>query len=256
MLQMIPGPEILVAATAVTLLASFVKGAVGFAMPMIMISGLTLFLPADQALAALIVPTLLANFWQAFRGGLPNVLDILREYRLYLVVVLVFIALSAQLVGVLPQPILFICVGLPITVFAASMLIGWVPRIAPRRRWLADCLIGVVTGTSGGVSGVWGPPTVAYLAAIGAPKERAIRVQGVVYFAGAVVLLLAHLRSGVLNAQTVPLSVAMVVPMVLGMVLGQAVQDRLDQGLFRKVMLAVLIVVGINLVRRGVLGLL
>ena len=44
------GWDIWVFATAVTLAAGFVKGVVGFAMPMIMISGLATLLPPDLAL--------------------------------------------------------------------------------------------------------------------------------------------------------------------------------------------------------------
>lgn len=247
--------QVVLGVVAVTLVASFVKGAVGFAMPMIMVSGLSVFLPAEQALAALILPTLLSNFWQAFRGGIGNALNVLRDFRWYIGVLLVVIALSAQLVGKLSQPVLFVCLGLPITVFATVMLVGWIPAIPAGKRRLADVLIGSVAGFSGGIAGVWGPPTVAYLAAIGATKQRAIAVQGVVYLAGAVVLFFAHLRSGVLNHQTIPLSIATLPAMVVGMWLGVKVQDRLDQVRFRKVMLITLIVVGANLVRRGVVGL-
>jgi len=66
------------AAATVTLVASFVKGAVGFALPMIMISGLATFMPAEQALATLIIPTLLANLWQGLRGGWAQVASVLR----------------------------------------------------------------------------------------------------------------------------------------------------------------------------------
>ena len=59
------------AALAITFVAGFVKGAVGFAMPLIMISAFTAFLAPDQALAGLILPTLLTNISQAFRAGLP-----------------------------------------------------------------------------------------------------------------------------------------------------------------------------------------
>ncbi|MEZ5869796.1 MAG: hypothetical protein R3D46_15805 [Defluviimonas denitrificans] len=62
-------PILLLTACAITLFAGTVKGAVGFAMPMIMISGLASILPADQALAALIVPTLVTNLAQSFRQG-------------------------------------------------------------------------------------------------------------------------------------------------------------------------------------------
>jgi uncharacterized membrane protein YfcA len=245
------GSATLIAATAVTLVASFVKGAVGFAMPMIMISGLASFMPAEQALATLIIPTLLANLWQGLRGGWAQVLSVLREFGLYLVVVSVVIALAAQLVTSLPPGGMYLVLGVPIIVFSALQLLGWAPHVPPARRWLADIGIGGLAGLSGGLAGVWGPPTVLYLTAINAEKVRAIAMQGVVYGAGSVVLLLSHLRSGLLNSDTIPLSLAMVLPMVLGVWIGQAVQDRLDQRRFRRAMLVVLVIVALNLIRRG-----
>ncbi|PWR04425.1 hypothetical protein DKT77_01740 [Meridianimarinicoccus roseus] len=242
---------ILAAVVAVTLVASFVKGAVGFAMPMIMMSGLASVMPPDRALATLIIPTLLANLWQILRGGLPQARAVLRDFWRYIAVVLVCIAVFAQLLTSLPPGVVYLVLGVPIVAFSLVQIVGWKPRIAPGARWAADIGIGLLAGLMGGLSGVWGPPTVLYLLAIDAPKKSAISVQGVVYGAGSVVLLLSHLRSGVLNADSVPLSAAMVLPMVAGLWVGQLVQDRLDQRRFRRAMLFVLVIVGLNLVRRG-----
>jgi uncharacterized membrane protein YfcA len=103
----------------------------------------------------------------------------------------------------------------------------------------------------GGLAGTWGPTTVLYLLAIETPKVRQIVVQGVIYGAGSFTLLAAHLASGVLNTATAPLSAALVLPALGGVWLGFQLQDRLDQARFRKAVLAVLIVTGANLVRKG-----
>ena len=57
------------AAIGITLFAGFVKGAIGFAMPMIMMSAFGSVLPATTALAALILPTLVTNIQQVFHQG-------------------------------------------------------------------------------------------------------------------------------------------------------------------------------------------
>ncbi len=248
------GLTYMILAAGLTLFAGFVKGAVGFALPMIMISGLGSFLAPEIALAALILPTVAANLWQALRDGLSAALASIRRFRLYAVIVLVFIAGSAQLVRVLPTWAMFLILGVPVTVFAFTQLVGWRLSIAPARQRIAEVLIGSVAGFVGGLSGVWGPPTVAYLTALDTPRAEQMRVQGVIYGAGAVVLLLAHLRSGVLSAGTAPLSVALLVPAMAGMALGFWVGDRLDQERFRRATLAVLVVAGLNLIRRGLAG--
>ncbi|MCR8724302.1 sulfite exporter TauE/SafE family protein [Frigidibacter sp. ROC022] len=247
-------PTLLAATLALTMFGGFVKGAVGFGQPMIMISGFATILPPDVALAALIVPMVTSNAWQGLRGGFRAAWASVLRFRLYLAIVMVFIAGAAQLVRILPNWMMLLILGVPITLFSLSQLAGWGFRIAPERRRLAEVLIGSFAGFVGGMSGVWGPPTVLYLTAIDTPKVEQIRVQGVIYGLGAVVLLLAHLKSGVLNAETAPLSMALVVPGAIGMALGFAVQDRLDQRRFRQATLAVLVVVGLNLIRRGLAG--
>ncbi|MCT8159278.1 sulfite exporter TauE/SafE family protein [Pseudoruegeria sp. SHC-113] len=246
--------QTLLIACAVALLAGFVKGATGFAMPMIMISGLGSIMAPDLALAALILPTVVMNAAQALRQGVGAALASARRHWLYLALVLAFIALSAQLVRVLSSQALFLMIGVPVTLFAVSQLLGWRLSFPESRRRVVEVTVGAIAGFCGGISGVWGPPTVAYLTALDTPKQEAVRVQGVIYGAGAVVLLLAHMRSGIFNAETAPLSALLLLPAGVGMALGFRAQDRMDQTRFRTATLVVLVVAGLNLVRRGVVG--
>jgi uncharacterized protein len=230
--------------------AGTVKGLTGFAMPLIMISGFSMLMPPELALAALIIPTVLTNVAQALRLGGRAALVSARRFRLYLGCMLGMLLVSAQLLASLSDEALYLMIGVPVTGFVLLNLSGWVPKL-PARTGGIEAAVGSFSGFIGGVSGVWGPPTVAYLTALNLPKEAHVQAQGVIYSAGSVVLLGAHLTSGVLNAQTAPLSVLLVIPAVLGMALGQAVQNRIDQRAFRRATLVVLLLVGLNLVRRG-----
>jgi len=245
---------ILLAAAGFTLLAGFVKGAVGFGMPMLMISGLATILPGEVALAALILPTVVSNTYQALRQGWRVAWEATWRFRVYLLVMLIVLGASAQLVTVLSPRALFVVIGLPVVLFSVMQLVGWRPRLKPENRLRDEAAVAGVAGFFGGMSGVWGPPTVAYLTAIDTPKADQMRVQGVIYGLGAVVLVVAHLRSGVFSAHTAPLSVLMLVPAVVGMVAGTWAHDRMDQALFKRLTLAVLVLAGLNLLRKGVMG--
>ncbi|PPB82258.1 hypothetical protein LV82_00184 [Albidovulum inexpectatum] len=247
----LPEIWILVAAGGVALFAGVVKGAVGFAMPMIMISGLASFLPAEQALAGLILPALVTNLIQALRQGLSAAWGTVRDYRALLIVLCGTIVVAAQLVPILPQAVMLLLLGVPIVAFALSQLAGLQLRIPARRGGRAEIMAGLVGGFFGGIAGVWGPPVIALLISRAADKRESVRVQGVVYLLGSVMLLAAHLRSGVANATTLPLSVVLTVPACLGMWLGFALQDRLDAERFRKWTLIVLALTGVNLIRRA-----
>ncbi len=237
-------------ALAIGLVAGFVKGVVGFAMPMILITGLSTFLPPDLALAALILPTVVTNGQQALRQGWAAAWASTRRFWVFLATGLVFLLVSAQFVAVMSQQAMFALIGVPITAFALVQIAGWRPVMTRPSAWI-EAAVGALAGLMGGVSGVWGPPTLAYLIATDTSKEDQIRVQGVIYFLGAVALLGAHLRSGVLRADTWALSALMILPALAGMGLGLRLQSRLDQAAFRKATLIVLALVGLNLVRRA-----
>jgi uncharacterized membrane protein YfcA len=238
-------------AVAVTLFAGFVKGAVGFAMPMIMISAFSSFLSPELALSGLILPTLVTNFSQAFRQGPAAFWDSVCKYWRFLAATVAFIAVSAQFVRDIPQPVFLALLGVPITGYALLQLLGRNLAIKLEHQTRAEWGLGIVAGLYGGVSGVWGPPLIVYLMSVGVEKVEMLRVQGVIFLLGSVMLLSAHLNSGVLTASSTAFSAVLVIPAVLGMALGMQLGNRLDQTLFRRCTQVLLVVAGLNLMRRA-----
>lgn len=237
------------AALAVTLFAGFVKGTVGFAMPMILVSAFAVFLPQHLALAGLILPTLVTNLSQAFRQGVAPARETTVTYRRFLIATVAGIAISAPFADAIPRMAYLLMLGLPITIFAALQLTGRSLAIHLDHRDRAEWALGAVGGLYGGVSGIWGPPLLVFLLSTGADKVTMIRAQGVVFLIGAGTLLAAHLGTGLLNAQTLGFSAALCLPALLGLFVGYRVQDRLDQHRFRRWTQGLLVVTGLNMVR-------
>ncbi|MDM8166288.1 sulfite exporter TauE/SafE family protein [Roseovarius sp.] len=244
-------PELVAVACAVALLAGLVKGLVGFAMPMILISGLSMMVPPDVALGWLILPTLVTNLWQALRQGAGAAWASVRRFRRFLLAGFVLMVFAAQLVTSIPSGVLFLVIGVPMTLYAGLTLAGRPLRLPSPPGARVEYGAGAVAGFFGGISGVWGPPTVALLTALDTEKSEHLRVQGVIYGAGAVVLMGAHLASGVLNAETFKVSALLVPPALLGIWAGFAINDRIDQAAFRRLTLILLLLAGLNLLRRA-----
>ena len=241
-------------ALAVTLLAGFVKGAVGFAMPLIMVSGMSTFLDPVVAVSGVILPIVVSNALQTFRTGWRPALSAVSEHRRYVATVCMAILVFAQLVPRIDQRVFLLLLGVPTVALSAIQLAGWRLRVPPHRRRSAEWGAGLVSGALGGLAGTWGPTTVLYLLAIDTPKARQMVVQGVIYGAGSVTLLVAHLISGVLNRETAPFSAALLVPALVGLWIGFRIGDRLDPVVFRRITLIVLTVAGLNLVRRALVA--
>ncbi len=251
----LPDLWLLVAAGAVMGLGGFIKGAVGFALPMVALAGLGLFLTAQEAIAVLLIPTAISNLWQSLRQGWGAARETFLAFWRLNAAMAAVMAISAQFVPHIASTTLFLMLGIVVTVAAVLQLAGWQPRgliagTGARRGWI-QIVVGVVAGLIGGVTAVWGPVVLFYLIALGTDKQTQVRMLGLNFTIGWWVLLTAHLNSGILNAQTLPLSAAMLLPVLVGMAFGMQVQDRLNPPLFRRVTLVVLCVAGLNLLRRG-----
>lgn len=246
-------PLQLTLAFAIGLAGGLVKGMVGFALPLILISGMGTFLPPELALAGLILPTVVSNGIQALRQGPAAALASIRQFRVFMIVGGVFLLASAQMVSVLPVQVMLLLLGALVSAFCLMQLVGIKFHMdAPSMR--VEAAVGALAGAIGGVSGVWGPPTVAYLTAIGTAKADQIRIQGVIYGLGAVALMIGHIGSGVLNLVTVRFSLALLVPVLIGMWIGGHIHARIEQDTFRKLTLAILLIAGLNLIRRALMG--
>ncbi len=240
-----------VLACLVTLIAGFVKGAVGFAMPLIMISAFSSFLPPPLALAGLILPTLITNLSQAFRQGRDPALASARLRWRFLLGTVVFIAVSAQFLEYIPRQIYLLLLGVPVALYAGLQLMGLSLALRLQHQNRAEWVLGVIGGIYGGVSGIWGPPLLIFLLSTKTPKLEMIRAQGVVFLIGSIALLVAHVQTGLANPASMAFSGLLVLPAMIGMSLGFRLQDRLDQNRFRLWTQALLVVTGLNLIRGG-----
>ncbi len=247
-------PELLAFAFCITLFAGVVKGAIGFAMPLIMVSGMSILMDPKVVVAGIILPIVMSNLLQVARSGWGAARAALSEYVIYVSIVCVMILITSQFVRLVSPDTMLFWLGVIVVGLCSIQIAGLKLVIPQRHRRIGAVISGFFSGILGGFAGTWGPTTVLYLVAVETPKTKQIVVQGVVYGLGSVMLLLGHLRSGILNADTAPLSAVLLIPAFVGMRLGFMVHDRIDQVMFRKATLWVLLIAGLNLIRKGMMG--
>ena len=227
------------------------KGIVGLGLPIVSIAILLNFLPPTTVLAIVVVPIVVTNFWQAVRAGFD--LAIVRRFWLMIFTFLLFFISTTYFVVGFDPRVMFGILGTCVTIFAASNLVR--PQAHPlspqTERW-AGPLAGALGGLLGGVSAVWGPPMIMYFVLIQLPRDILIRSIGLIWLVGSVPLVLGYWSNGILNTQTLPLSIYACLPGLIGLWVGGRLRDHINQETFRKVMLVVLFLIGLNLIRRAV----
>ncbi len=253
MISALPEIEYLVVALIVGFIGGVVKGIVGFALPVIVVSGLSLFFPPHLAIAGLVIPSILTNTWQALRQGPREAAKSLWKVRFLFVVSVITLFIVAQFVPSLPETALYLSLGVPIVLFSLIQMAGWRPTVS-RNSKLAEGIAGVLTGLFGGLAGIVAPPVVVYLNAINTPKVEHVRTQGVVFGLFVMLFTFAHFRTGFFQLEGLVTSCLIAVPALIGTFVGFQIQDRVDQKTFQKLTMIVLLLAGLNLIRRAVLG--
>ena len=133
--------EIFVVACVIAVVGGFIKGAVGFAMPLVMVSLLGIFLEPQLVVAGIILPIVTTNFLHIIRAGWTEAFSALREYRIFVGLMVVMIFVSAQFLTRIPSDIMRIVLGIPVMALCLVQLMGLRLVIAPKYRMFFLSLI-------------------------------------------------------------------------------------------------------------------
>ena len=193
-------PVILLIIILIGFMAGIIKGIVGFALPMILITGLSIFIPIEQALASLILPTIITNFIQSFTVSKSSFFSTIVNYKTFLFFFSIFLILGSQFYLIFSSELIMGLIGIILFTYTFLQILGI--QFKFKNNSLLTIITGSINGVLGGIAGIWGPLTVSYLMSLKIEKNEQIKVQGIIYSLGSVFLLLGHLYSGIFIPQT------------------------------------------------------
>ena len=233
----------------VFLIAGSVKGLVGIGLPTAAISMLTILIDPRTAIAVGLVPIVVANAWQIWSMG--DIRGAFSRYWLFAAALGVSVFLTVSLSAEVSDRVIFLALGISIVAFAGLNLRFVMPSIPERFDRSAQLGMGTIGGILGGLSGVWVAPVIMYLSARQVQKDEFVRATGLLLFIGGVPFAVAYVMQGFLTAPLAAVSVALVVPTLMGFALGARLRNRMSNERFRKVLLYIFLLLGLNLLRRG-----
>ncbi|PWG65419.1 TSUP family transporter [Spiribacter halobius] len=242
-------PELTALVAIALFLGGAVKGTVGVGLPLVVVSLLGSFLDPKLAVVLVTVPVVVSNVWQSLRSGI-----VLGAARRFWPLILPFVLctwLGAQLLASMHTALLLGFLGALVIGFSMLNLAQPQWRLAPRYEPFAGPGVGAVAGVLNGVSTVNGPPLIMYLVSLGLQKNDFVGSYGLIALAGSIPLVLSYIGVGLMGPAEFGASALALVPVLAGLLTGERLRRRIDPDLFRKVLLVVLIVLGLNLIRRA-----
>ena len=248
---LINDPLILLIVIIIGFIAGIVKGIIGFALPMILITGLSVFIPIEQALASLILPTIITNFIQSFTISKSSFFTTIINYKVFLFFSSIFLILSSQFYLLFSAELIMGFIGIILFAYTFSQILGF--QLKFTNNDFLTVIIGSINGVLGGISGIWGPLTVSYLMSLKIEKNEQIKVQGIMYSLGSILLLIGHLYSGIFNKYTFSLSIALVPLCIAGLFIGSIIRNKIKQNTFKNFTLIMILIASINLIKKAFL---
>lgn len=242
-------PGLLAQTLAIYLAAGFVKGALGFGTPLISVALLSLFVPADTALAynaLVILATNLQQIGQAgeMRAGLAAAWPLMAGMAIAVPVGALFAA------GV-SKPVLLAILGSFVLIFVVSSFLRPTLRVPGGAERRIGFGMGLASGLVGAFTSSPGPVFLMYVVALHLPREVYMATLGFIMILFGFVLTASYVGVGVLRWEHVPVGLAVTVAAVSGMWLGNRFGRKLPAAAFRKAVLIVLGFLGAMMIRRA-----
>jgi len=226
--------------------AGMTKGVIGIGLPIVAVPLLSLVVPLPTAVAIVAIPLLLTNLAQAYAGDpIPVALKALWP---------VLAGTAAGLIGgvylltSLSPDILKAVVGTALIGVAALMLLAPKLNCPDRLAPVAGPLVGVGGGSLGGLAGQPGPIVFLYLLSRGLNGSRFVQYSSLYVALASVALTLALGRAGAIGWEDAAFSAMCTIPILLGMWVGQRARELVSAGLFRKLVLGMVVLGGFTMV--------
>ncbi|MEE8516043.1 MAG: sulfite exporter TauE/SafE family protein [Alphaproteobacteria bacterium] len=242
--------SILALAATVLVLGGAIKGVFGVGLPMVTVPLLASFIPLAEAVALMYIPVLLSNLWQACQGGYYR-----KSFQRFWPMMFFLVGgtwLGAMTLVTVDAGILILFLGILVCFFAVLNLVQTDFRIPHRHELWLSLLVGLIAGYFSGIALHAGPPMIVFLVALHLPKDEFIGSIALAYMTVLIPIGFLYVFYGVLTADLMPMALAATVLVFLGLGLGQWLRGKIDQERFRKGLLIMLLLIGLNLVREAV----
>lgn len=246
-------PDLSVLAVAVIavafVFAGTVKGTIGAGLPLASIPILALVVEPATAVSLTIVPVIATNVWQSFHGG--HYREVLRRFWVFLACLVAGVIAGAQILATADPAVTKIVLGAIVVLVSAGQLIGGGFTVPDRaQRWL-NPVTGAASGVFGGMAGMM-VPAVIYAAALRLSKNLLISLFALIALLGTAPLYVTLFANGVLRGTELAISALAMLPTAAGLLFGTRLRQRISQRQFERLLFVGLIVVGLNLIRKGV----
>src|SRR3990172_4560090 len=231
------------------LFAAFVKGTSGMGFPLIATPMVALLLDIRVAITILLIPNIVMDVAQVFRGGFPAAM--LRRFAWFFVLTIAGVFLGTKALVTLRLWALNLGLGIMVFAFVISNWLRLEFTISPRLEKILNPPAGFISGFLNGITNAAGPPLAIYLYSLRLEKREFVKSIATMFIVTKVSQLAAVSTWNLFNRSTLVLSLEVTLFILLGFYGGLKLQDRINKETFSRWLLVPLFILCIPLILRA-----
>lgn len=238
-------------------LGCFVKGALGFGLPLIATPIMMFVLPLPEIVAILVLPIAIANLYQIWLNRAHW--RILQKFWPLIAASTLIMLIGAPIMVFLDGNFLGILIGLMI--FLHALLSGLplsllqAPSLNPGTMQKMIVPAGVVSGLLGSLTSMYSFPSLQLMLMMRVPKDDLNLLLGAFLSLGYIALWIGILKTGFPVGNNLTLSALMMIPAVAGQQVGHIARRNISEAAFRHFVHFALACAGLMLMVKGSSGL-
>ncbi len=231
--------------TIVFFLSGAVKGVAGIGMGLVAVPTMSVIFEPVLAVCVVAVPLVITNFWQGVIRAQP--LLVFRRYRALFISMTVAMICSGYFANYFSVSVTSFVLGAMAVVFSLINLGIRLPRFNENIDFPVQIVCGVVAGFVGGMTGLVVIPLVLYMICRSVSKEEFVSALGLLLLVSGLVLVMCYGLNGAMTLQLFILSLLASVPALFGVIVGESIRQYLDDQVFRKIVLYMIMTIGVKI---------
>jgi len=246
MQQFLPANDLnlLVYLLIVFIISGVIKGFLGIGMPTAAMGFLTLIFDPVEAVALLIIPIVITNFFQ-FKNSKYRY-ETMVNYWVLAISLVISALLTSLFITKISTSFLTLSIGITMVIMSLNELFGFSVRISGSTK--IQVIVGALSGFLGGMSSIFSPLVTMFLIAKGVDKERFISATGFLFLLGGLFLFFGLVINKILEYYLIIKSVFGLIFILFGFKIGELLRKKINSNYFQKVVLIMFGMMGLRLI--------
>lgn len=237
---------ILIQVILIFLAGGVVKGLIGVGLPTVTLTLLSFIFDIKESISIILLPVIITNLYQMLNG--KHLKQIIDDTKIFQISALPTVFLGFYFLLLLKSDTILLILAIVLIYNSFLGLLKYEIKFKNYKSKYYQILIGGLTGTVTGISGIYTMPFIFLLQSLQYSKNKAIQLMGLTFFLFACTQFLLFILYDLISFKILALSSIACIPILLGVYLGTVLRRNISENIFKMLFNLMLVFMGILLI--------